>query len=360
MIIKTYQKYIIKNFITSFAIVLLVFTCLVFILNIFEEVNFLQDKDNSFSYAVILTLLNIPSLIYEISPFIFLIAAQYFYINIFDNSEIDVMKKFRIDNLKVVSIISFVSFLLGVFIISAFYNLSAELKHFYYDLKNNLSEENKYLAAVTENGLWLRDQNEENLNFINADRLKDNYLENVSITVFTNEFDLIRNIESKKVDITNSLWIMKSVSVYENNFPKKIIDVLEFQTSFDKDKLYSLFSNLYSVSIWNLFNFTKDPNLISFSSKQVFFHLNKLFSYPIYVTLMTIVSSVVMLNLNRSRNRVFFITVGVLLSVSIYFIRYIFDTLGETKDLTPFMSIWLPILFITTITCFGLVRINEK
>ena len=153
---------------------------------------------------------------------------------------------------------------------------------------------------------------------------------------------------------------MKNVSVYENNFPKEKVDVLEFQTSFDKDKLYSLFSNLYSVSIWNLFNFTKDPNLISFSSTQVFFHLNKLYSYPIYVTLMTIVSSVVMLNLNRSRNRVFFITVGVLLSVSIYFIRYIFDTLGETKDLTPFMSIWLPILFITTITCFGLVRINEK
>ena len=71
MIIKTYQKYIIKNFLTCFAIVLLVFTCLVFILNIFEEVNFLQDKKNSFYYAVILTLLNIPSLIYEISPFIF-------------------------------------------------------------------------------------------------------------------------------------------------------------------------------------------------------------------------------------------------------------------------------------------------
>ena len=360
MIIKTYQKYIIKNFLTCFAIVLLVFTCLIFILNIFEEVNFLQDKKNSFYYAVILTLLNIPSLIYEISPFIFLIAAQYFYINIFDNSEIDVMKKFRIDNLKVVNIISIVSFLLGVFIIGAFYNLSAELKHFYYDLKNNLSNENKYLAAVTENGLWLRDQNDKNINFINAVKLKGNYLENVSITVFTNEFNLVKNIESKNVEITDSLWIMESATIYENNFPKKQVNNLEFQTSFDKNKLYSLFSNLYSVSIWNLFDFIKDPNLISFSSKQIFFHLNKLYSYPFYVTLMVIVSSVVMLNLNRNRNRVFFITIGVLLSVSIYFLRYMFDTLGETKDLTPFMSIWLPILFITIITCFGLVRINEK
>ena len=359
MILKTYQKYIIKNFLSCFAVVLLVFSCLVFILNIFEEVSFLQDKKNSFYYAIILTLLNIPSLLYEISPFIFLISAQYFYINIFDNSEIDVMKKFRIDNLKVVGIISFVSFLLGVFIIGAFYNLSAELKHFYYDLKNSLSNENKYLAAVTDNGLWLRDQSENNINFINADKLKGNYLENVSITVFSSEFELIKNIESEKAEITDSAWVMKNVSVYENNFPKKQVEYLEFQTSFDKNKLYSLFSNLYSVSIWNLFNFTKDPNLI-FSSKQIFFHLNKLYSYPIYVTLMTIVSSVVMLNLNRSRNRVFFITVGVLLSVSIYFIRYIFDTLGETKDLTPFMSIWLPILIITIITCFGLVRINEK
>ena len=256
--------------------------------------------------------------------------------------------------------LEFVSFLLGVFIIGAFYNLSAELKHFYYDLKNNLSNENKYLAAVTENGLWLRDQNDKNINFINAVKLKGNYLENVSITVFTNEFNLVKNIESKNVEITDSLWIMESATIYENNFPKKQVNNLEFQTSFDKNKLYSLFSNLYSVSIWNLFDFIKDPNLISFSSKQIFFHLNKLYSYPFYVTLMVIVSSVVMLNLNRNRNRVFFITIGVLLSVSIYFLRYMFDTLGETKDLTPFMSIWLPILFITIITCFGLVRINEK
>ena len=65
----------------------------------------------------------------------------------------------------------------------------------------------------------------------------------------------------------------------------------------------------------------KDRNLINFSSKQIVFHLNKLYSYPFYVALMTLLSSVVMLNLDRKRNRIFFITVAVLISVSIYFIR---------------------------------------
>tara|TARA_B100000965_G_scaffold375815_1_gene368542 strand:- start:1003 stop:2085 length:1083 start_codon:yes stop_codon:yes gene_type:complete len=360
MIIKTYQKYILKSYFSCLGTVLLVFICLVFVLNIFEEISFLKDKNNSFYFAILLTSLNVPYLIYEISPFIFLIASQYFFINLYESEEIDSMNKFGLNNFKIMSIISICSFVLGILVITLFYNLSAELKYFYYDLKNKLSEENKYLAAVTANGLWLKDQNNETINFINAEKLRDNYLEKISITVFTKDFDLVKNIESKKADITNFKWTMEDVLVYEDNSPKKNYEKLDFETSFDKEKLYSLFSNLYSVSIWNLFNFSKDNNLINFSSKQIIFHLNKLYSYPFYVTLMALISSVVMLNLNRKRNRIFFITVGVLISVSIYFIRYIFDIVGETKDLSPFVSIWLPILFLTIITSFGLVRINEK
>ena len=360
MIIKTYQKYLLKNYLWCLASVLLIFISLVFILNIFEEINFLKEKDNSLYYALILTLLNVPYLVYEISPFIFLIAAQYFYINIFENDEIDAFKKFGLSNFKIMSIISISTFLLGIFVITIFYNFSAELKHFYYDLKNKLSEENKYLAAVTNNGLWLKDENNDNINFINAEKLSDNYLENISITVFSKDFELIKNIESEKANITNFVWVMENAVIYKDNLPKKNIEKLNFKTNFDKEKLYNLFSNLYSISIWNLFNYSKDKNLINFSSKQIVFHLNKLYSYPFYVALMTVLSSVVMLNLDRKRNRIFFITVAVLISVSIYFIRFIFDTLGETKDLSSFMSIWLPIIFLTIITSFGLVRINEK
>ena len=54
MIIKTYQKYIIKNYLLCLATILLVFVALVFILNIFEEISFLKDKNNSFYYSIVL------------------------------------------------------------------------------------------------------------------------------------------------------------------------------------------------------------------------------------------------------------------------------------------------------------------
>ena len=78
MLLKIYHKYIIKKYLLTFFQFLLVFSCLIFILNIFEEINFIKDNNISFYYSIVLTLLNVPSIIYELSPFIFLLAAQFF------------------------------------------------------------------------------------------------------------------------------------------------------------------------------------------------------------------------------------------------------------------------------------------
>ena len=54
-----------------------------------------------------------------------------------------------------------------------------------------------------------------------AIKLSDNYLENISITVFTKDFELIKNIESEKANITNFVWVMENAIVYQDNLPKK-------------------------------------------------------------------------------------------------------------------------------------------
>ena len=360
MFLKIYHNYIIKKYLLTFLQLLVIFSSLIFILNIFEEINFIKDKNISFYYAIFLTLLNVPSIIYELSPFIFLISAQFFFIKILENDELDALKKFGLSNGKIITIVSTTTFFIGILIISLFYNFSAELKFFYYDLKNKISEENKYLAAITENGIWLKDENKINKSLINAKVLDDNFIEDVSITVFNKDFELLKNIEAKRADITDFNWKVYNVKIFESNQPKIEKDYINLRTNFDYKRLNSLFSNLFSVSIWNLFSFQNDPNLINFSSKQISLHLNQIYSYPIFVTLMTLVSAVLMLNIDRNKNKFLYIFLGVFLSVSIYFFRYMFSFLGDTKDLTPLVSIWLPILFITIITFFGLVRINEK
>ena len=72
--ISIYKKYIYQKFFLNFLKVSFVFFVMIIIMNLFEEVKFLKDTDNLFLLPISLTLLNAPSVLFEILPFIILIS----------------------------------------------------------------------------------------------------------------------------------------------------------------------------------------------------------------------------------------------------------------------------------------------
>ena len=204
--LKTYQKYIINNFLATFGKIFFIFLCLAFVLTIFEEISFFKDIEISFFVPFFLTLLNVPSVLYEIFPFIFLISTQFFFIKLADRHELIAFKNFGLDNTKVLKLISFTTLLMGILVITIFYNVSANMKFLYLEIKNEYTKDNKYLAAITENGLWIKDEINENINIINAEKIDKNKLINVDILQFDKNFSLLQIIYANEIDITNNNW----------------------------------------------------------------------------------------------------------------------------------------------------------
>ena len=188
MLLKIYQKYIIKLFLLTVLKTSLIFLSLIFIMAIFEELSFFSKLNVNFYFPIILVFLNSFSLLYEIFPFIFLISTQFFFIHILDSNELIAFKNYGLSNLKILKIISLSSFLAGLLIICLFYNLSAVMKFKYLDLKNEYTNDNRYLASITENGLWIKDQNKSHITFINAEKISLNKLYEVAILNFDNNF----------------------------------------------------------------------------------------------------------------------------------------------------------------------------
>ena len=151
------NTYLVSQFLKTFLNVVLIFCCLGLIMNLFEEINFFKDLEVSLTLPIFLTFLNIPSIIFEIFPFIFLIATQFFFIKLIEQNENVAFKNFGLSNLKIISLLSIISFLVGVLIVTIFYNLSSNLKHSYLNIKNSYAKDNKYLAVITENGIWIKD-----------------------------------------------------------------------------------------------------------------------------------------------------------------------------------------------------------
>ena len=89
---KKYQLYISEIFIKNLFLISLVFLGLTFILNFFEELKFFENYDVGIKYPILLTFLNSPSILFELFPFIFLIAVKFFYIHLNERNEIEIFK----------------------------------------------------------------------------------------------------------------------------------------------------------------------------------------------------------------------------------------------------------------------------
>ncbi len=358
--IKTYQKYLIILFLKKIFNVSLIFFSLIFILSIFEEISFFKELELSFLFLFLMTLLNAPSTLFEIFPFIFLISTQFFFLELIEKKELDVLKVNGLNNLKIIQQLALTSLVMGIILVIFFYNLSSNLKFIYLELKNSYSNDNKYLAVVNENGLWIKDEIDEKIFIINAEKIDNNFLKDVNISEFTSDFELIRILNSKKVDILSNEWKVLSPTVSENNITTQYKDLILLNTHFNRDKINGLFRNLKSLSVIELMKLKSDYKSLGYSTNEIESHLNRIYSYPIYLTIMVMLSSIIMLNIKRNKNKVFHILAGISLSVLIYYFYYLSNLFGENGSLTLITSTWLPLVILTFIILIGMVRINEK
>ena len=356
---KIYKKYIVNNFVKLLLIVSSIFFLLVLFLNLFEELNFFKDTGEGLYYPLLLNILNAPSILINIFPFIFLISAQFLLINLIEKNELLILKNFGIDNLRLIAIISLVSFIVSLVIIIFFYNFSAKLKYFYLEIKNDFASDNKYLAVITENGIWIKDEIGNKKIIINASLIEGDTLKNVVITEFDNGFSPQRYIYGEIINIKKKEWVIEKAIIIKNNV-RTIKDNFSFQSNFNSEKINTLFSNLTSLTIWQLFSLKDEYVSVGYSVKEINLHLQKIYSFPVYLTILTIFASVLMLNVPLNKPKFFYLLMGIFASVLIFYINHFSSLLGQNNKLPVTLSVWLPHVIVSILTGIGMVRINEK
>ena len=356
---RTYTKFLVSGFLKSFLNIFFVMISLVFILNILKEIEFFNNKEVNSLYPIYLSLMNSPSIIFEMFPFIFLIATQFFFLKLFNNDEINIFKYSGLKNIKIIGILSLVSFFIGILCVTLFYSFSSNLQHYYLQVKNQFSDDKLYLAVINKNGLWMKDVINNQTSIINSSKIDNNFLINTFITTFDEDFNLIRSVKSDKIDIKSNEWLIYDAAIFKDNISQKS-NFLTFRSNFNQQRIESLFSNLTSLSLLKLIDLRQNYKSLNYSTVDVDMQIYKVATYPIFLVIMTILSSIIMLNTKKSSSKVLKIIIGLFFSVVIYYINNFFNVMGSTEKLPLMVSVWTPIIFLSLINLIMLVNINEK
>jgi len=356
---KTYIKFLCYIFLRSFFYVFLVMFSLVFILNVLSELEFFKDIDVGIDFTLLLSLLNSPSMIFEMFPFIFLLTTQFFFIKLFNNNELEVFKYSGLKNSSILITISFLSLIMCVIIITVFYNFSANLKNFYLEKKSQYTTDGKYLAVVTKNGLWIKDEIDDKIYIINSTEIKDNFLIDNFITEFNKNYEVIRNVQSRKIDVSKKQWIISNAKIYNDN-DYEIKEVLKINTNFNYKRITTLYSNLSSLNFFQIIELKNNYKKLNYSLTEVNMQILKIIAFPIYLVLITILSALIMFKIKRLDTTTFKISLGLFISVIIYYINNFFLVMGNTERIPLIFAIFTPLVILGLFNTFMIYKINEK
>ena len=282
-----------------------------------------------------------------------MISAQILFIEITKKKENELIKVNNLNNLYLIKLLTICSFTLGILIITVYYPISSKLKFIYFDIKNVYSDDGKFLKHFNENGIWIKDEINNEIFIINGQSKEENFLND-------SDFNLIENIFAKKIDISSNEWIIEKPTLFKDNQQTKLDGNIIINSHFNIDKINSTFRDLNSFNLFQLIDIKKENMLLGYSSQDIDLHYLKILTLPIYLSIMVTISSIIMLNIKRDKPYIFHVLLGITLSVIIYYINNIFNIFGLTNTIPVYLSIFFPIIFLSIVSIIGLIRINEK
>ena len=133
-----------------------------------------------------------------------------------------------------------------------------------------------------------------------------------------------------------------------------------YNSMYDVEKIKSLYSNLDTISFWNIKNEIKLLEERGYSTKQMETKLHKSLSFPFFLLAMVLLSGVFTLGAKFRDNNTFYIFTTIIICVLVYFFNDFSAALGKTEKLSVEIAVWMPIVIIFIFSAVGVIYANQK
>ena len=360
---KVINKYLIYGFLKIVFNTTLIFFCLGVLLNLFEEIEFFKELNQTLALPFLLSLNFVPTLIIDLLPFIIFLSSMYYLSILRSNTDLLSVKVFGYSNLKIISILALTAFLFGSFILIAINPLTSTMIKFYEDKKAQFSRDTDHLISINKNGVWMKEIRENKSLIITAISLENNFLNKVTIYEITDNNRISKRVETERANIEKSPWVLEDAKVYDfskDNNEAYTESEYEFYTVNTLDKINSLYRNLNTVSFLNLLTQYKNLNDKGYSKKLLNERVNRFASLPVLLFLMVVLASIFSISSLKKTQNIYLILISIITCVVIYYFKDLSIALGQTERIPLILSVWMPVIAVSLFCSIGIIQINEK
>ncbi len=347
MILHTYFA---RRFLMSFFGLGGIMFCLIFLVDMIEQTRRYAKFDLSMGQIVGLTVLEVPSSINQILPLIVIIATVALFVALARSSELVVTRAAGRSALRALIAPSVMAFLIGAIAVSMLGPLVAATSKRHAALSESYRSGGASALAFSEDGLWLRQGDENGQTVIRAGRSNPDasVLFSVTFVMFGPDGAPTQRIEAEEASLQPQGWVLsrtKQWSLQDTQIPEVDAteeDTLVVPSSLTVDRIRENLGRPSSVSIWDMQSFIAQLELSGFSSRAHRVWYQSELARPLFLTAMVLVAASFTMRHTRFGGTGIAVLAAVLLGFGLYFIRSFAQILGENGQIPILLAAWAP------------------
>jgi len=357
--------YIIRKFLFTLLLVTLSVALLLAMINIFELLGDVSDKPINFWQIVLLDVLQIPSFIDNISPFLIMIAAMITLFSLSVRSEITVMRASGLSFLRIVFPIATAAFSVGIFCLLIFSPMAISASKKFNSMEKVLIEKEKVDLLSPIGGIWLKQENMlsgDHEIIIHADEIYRTIMKmkNVSLWFFDQNQEFYKKINADYMVLEDGYWYLGNVVINDSKHINQKIPNLKIQTNlqanFISKKILNNFEDARLFSIYDLPNLIDNLKDSGFPPRKFIVQYYSTLAKPFLFAAMSLIAAFFAVNNVRSKNNVLWFICGIVSGLVLYISFIIIHAFGSSGLMPIFLSTWMVTIIMLAISVLLIFR----
>jgi lipopolysaccharide export system permease protein len=343
------QVYVLTRTLAGLAIALAVIASVVMLI-CFVELSraFGGRSDVGFVRLVELMLLQAPSIILLLLPFIFLFGTMAAFVTLNRRSELIAMRAAGVSAWRFIFPAAGAAFLIGILDIAVLNPLAADLNGRYEDAKAAIFE--GQAAKSGGSAVWLRQGDEHTQAVIHAQAhdMEGGVVRLHNVSFFlqnfgpSGELQFARRIEAAEARLDPGFWSLSDVRESTAGVGSVRSETLSIPSSLDRRTAMEKFAAKDSVGFWRLPETIQRAESAGFSSAPYRLRYQQLMATPILFAGMSVLAAAFSLRLMRLGGLAGLAGAGVALGFTIFFFDRLCGALGGAEVIPVFIAGWTP------------------
>ena len=308
-----------------------------------------------------MAVLNIPNVIHMIIPFAILSGAMLCFSAWNRSNEFVAVRGFGQSIWASLGPALFASFIVGMAFINVINPIGAVTSRAYEAKMAEIFGNEKNDLAVSDSGIWIRDNLANGKLIIRGDSLDadDSQILNPIIYEFGKTSELRRVIKAESSQLTKLGWMLESATGWQKNGAKVTLGQVMLPTSLGSLDLQKSSLSPQALSIFQLPDFIKSLERAGIPATAHRMHLYHLLSFPLMMMGITMLAArVTLTNSLRSSGSSLFVR-GVILATSIFMFTYFMQVMGASLRVPTFVAAWTPAFAVFLTGAIILARSDE-